>query len=160
MSARNIRILQCGLTPHPIADRVCWFRERANCDRWTEEVELLECEFDRTIRSFTKMSTIWADLAKAVVGTSLTKQGMRAYAWQQVTVYTRLEEQCRELLVETRCQREAKENEGLIGGKSRKRERRGRGKRVTKKHRVCVAQFIVSCAHFTNFRKYEARKMD
>ncbi|KAF9439416.1 hypothetical protein P691DRAFT_786856, partial [Macrolepiota fuliginosa MF-IS2] len=44
-------------------DHVHWFRERAGIERLTEEVELLEEEFRRMIKSFTVMASVWDELA-------------------------------------------------------------------------------------------------
>ncbi|KDR78511.1 hypothetical protein GALMADRAFT_209005 [Galerina marginata CBS 339.88] len=45
------------------ADRVQWFRARADMERWQEEVEILAQEFRRTIRGFDKMAHVWSSLA-------------------------------------------------------------------------------------------------
>ncbi|KAJ6607947.1 hypothetical protein B0H10DRAFT_1816781 [Mycena sp. CBHHK59/15] len=45
-------------------DRVQWFRERALMKRANEEVEILEAEFERSRRWFTKNSEIWMEMAE------------------------------------------------------------------------------------------------
>jgi len=50
--------------------------------RWQEEVEILEEEFRRTIRSFERMGEIWTAL-----GERSTKQGYAAFAFQKAAMY-------------------------------------------------------------------------
>ncbi|KDR71018.1 hypothetical protein GALMADRAFT_15660, partial [Galerina marginata CBS 339.88] len=45
------------------ADRVQWFRAKADMERWQEEVEILTQEFRRAIRGFEKMDQVWSSLA-------------------------------------------------------------------------------------------------
>ncbi|KAF8144372.1 hypothetical protein K438DRAFT_2102464 [Mycena galopus ATCC 62051] len=45
-------------------DRVQWFRERALMKRANEEVEILEAEFERSRRWFTKNSDIWTKMGE------------------------------------------------------------------------------------------------
>ncbi|KAF8135927.1 hypothetical protein K438DRAFT_1738568 [Mycena galopus ATCC 62051] len=45
-------------------DRVQWFRERALMKRANEEVEILDAEFERARRWFTKNSEIWTKMAE------------------------------------------------------------------------------------------------
>lgn len=40
-----------------------WFRGWANMMRWLEEFELKHVEFMRSIKSFERMSSVWAELA-------------------------------------------------------------------------------------------------
>ena len=69
--------------------RVKWFRARAARDRTQEEVEILQEEFKRTIRSFQRMSNVWLELG------SCEENGRAAYAQQQSRMYSELAEDCR-----------------------------------------------------------------
>ena len=68
-----------------------WFRARAQAHLWEEEVETLEEEFRRTIRSFEHMADVWTLLAKAPV----TGTGYSAYASKQAHVYGEMARDCR-----------------------------------------------------------------
>ncbi len=46
------------------AEKVQWFRAQADTERWVEEVDLLEEEFRRLIRSCNKMGAVWLELAE------------------------------------------------------------------------------------------------
>ena len=74
-----------------LVDRVKWFRDRAARDRAQEEKEILEAEFCRTIRSFTKMSDVWSKLATK----NASKHSNAAYARKQAALYHALAEDCR-----------------------------------------------------------------
>ncbi|KIJ23837.1 hypothetical protein M422DRAFT_195437 [Sphaerobolus stellatus SS14] len=67
-------------------DRVRWFRAKANKDRWEEEIDILEEEFQRTKRSFARMEQVWKALAHVCDDTA-EGWGKRAYAHQQVGMY-------------------------------------------------------------------------
>ncbi|TDL14299.1 hypothetical protein BD410DRAFT_734297, partial [Rickenella mellea] len=69
-------------------DRVQWFRAMADKDRWQEEVEILEAEFGRCVRSFRRMAAVWGDLARPQ-----TKKGYAAYAWRQASMFGRMEKE-------------------------------------------------------------------
>jgi len=71
-------------------DRVKWFRDRAARDRAREEMEILKAEFDRTKRSFTRMSDVWTMLAK-----DANFNSSAAYAHKQASLYCALAEDCR-----------------------------------------------------------------
>jgi len=77
-----------------LVDRVKWFRDRAARDRAREEKEILEAEFNRTIKSFTKMSNVWTALATKNVTT--TSHSNAAYAHKQAALYHTLAEDCKE----------------------------------------------------------------
>ncbi|TDL13796.1 hypothetical protein BD410DRAFT_846611 [Rickenella mellea] len=72
------------------AERVRWFREKADRDRWQEEVDILEEEFRRTIRSFQKMSATWDKLADQ----NSEKGGYVAYARRQAAMFKKMEVDC------------------------------------------------------------------
>lgn len=55
-----VDILSIPLKLFTADDRVQWFRMRAARDRWQEEVELVEEELRRLIRSFISMGRVWA----------------------------------------------------------------------------------------------------
>ncbi|KAJ3558488.1 hypothetical protein NP233_g11498 [Leucocoprinus birnbaumii] len=59
-------------------ERVRWFRERAAVERLQEELEILEEEFRRVHRSFTRMNEVWTILA-----THSKSAGLSAYAPRQ-----------------------------------------------------------------------------
>ena len=62
-------------------DRVKWFRDRADRDRFREEVEILEAEFQRTVISFGRMSEVWSQMA-----TDATGPGSVAYAHRKAAI--------------------------------------------------------------------------
>ncbi|KAJ6535031.1 hypothetical protein B0H19DRAFT_900657, partial [Mycena capillaripes] len=70
--------------------RVKWFRERALRDRAVEEVETLECEFDRAIAWFAKNSDVWNCLAGQA-----NEPGAKAYAFKQAKMYMEMSEECK-----------------------------------------------------------------
>ncbi|KAJ7052855.1 hypothetical protein C8F01DRAFT_1236176 [Mycena amicta] len=73
-------------------DRVQWFRARAARERSDEEVEILEAEFSRTIKSFAKQTEKWTAMATqpALMPENRDKLGWRAYAHRQAAIYERL----------------------------------------------------------------------
>lgn len=71
-------------------DRVRWFRARADMHRWQEDVELIEAEFRRTIRSFENLASIWDKLAGKD-----KREGYRAYGYRQSSMYTRMAKESR-----------------------------------------------------------------
>ncbi|KAJ6474802.1 hypothetical protein C8R45DRAFT_935329 [Mycena sanguinolenta] len=70
--------------PTSIGDRVQWFRAEAEMQRWQEQWEQKLVELLRTRRSFTKMESVWQDLAKLQPPDS---HGMVAYAQQKAAMY-------------------------------------------------------------------------
>lgn len=72
-------------------DRVKWFRDRADRDRFREEVEILEAEFERTVLSHTRMADVWTQLADASSG-----PGAEAYAHKKACMYRGLANECSE----------------------------------------------------------------
>lgn len=78
-------------------DRVKWFRDRADRDRFREEVEILEAEFQRTVISFGRMSEVWSQMA-----TDATGPGSAAYAHRKAAMYKGLEEECKQAYTNTR----------------------------------------------------------
>jgi hypothetical protein len=92
---RQVRVYSAYLTSHlrlvTIADRVQWFRARAQAQRWEEEVEILEEEFRRTIRSFERMAEVWRLLAKAPDMAT----GYSAYAFKHTQMFSEMAEDCR-----------------------------------------------------------------
>ena len=73
-------------------DRVKWFRDRAARDRALEEKEILECEFQRVQRSFSKMADVWKALAKQD-----TRSGYHSYAYRQASMHVALNTHCQDL---------------------------------------------------------------
>ncbi|KAF9451137.1 hypothetical protein P691DRAFT_757612 [Macrolepiota fuliginosa MF-IS2] len=71
-------------------DCVHWFREQAGIERLTEEVELLEEEFRRTIKSFTIMAGVWDELASR----NFEKTGFSGYALRTAALYRSLAQDC------------------------------------------------------------------
>lgn len=68
-----------------LAQRVKWFRALADAKRWKEESEILDAEWDRTIRSCTKMAEVW----RAVEDRNVAKlgRGAKSYALRQAAMY-------------------------------------------------------------------------
>jgi hypothetical protein len=71
---------------------VKWFRERAERDRFQEEVQILEAEFERTITSHGRMAEVWSELASRC---SESKPGAAAYAHKKVGMYHQLQCDCK-----------------------------------------------------------------
>ena len=78
-------------------DRVKWFRDRADRDRFHEEVQILEAEFDRTIISYQCMAEVWCQL----VGEA-SRPGSAAYAHKKAEMYHGLANQCAQASVACR----------------------------------------------------------
>ena len=72
-------------------DRVKWFRDHAERDRWKEEKETLDEEFVRTEKSHAIMKETWSTLAQ----NHSDHAGARAYAYRQSEMYCKLAEDCR-----------------------------------------------------------------
>lgn len=72
-----------------IVDRVKWFHDRAERDRFQEEVEILEAEFERTTISHGRMAEVWTELAGCC-----SKPGAAAYAYKKVSMYNKLQNDC------------------------------------------------------------------
>lgn len=70
-------------------DWVKWFCEWAERDRFQEEVEIFEAEFERTIASHSHMAQVWMELADRC-----THPGAAAYARKKVWMYHRLQADC------------------------------------------------------------------
>ncbi|KAJ2912805.1 hypothetical protein MD484_g7609, partial [Candolleomyces efflorescens] len=86
------------------ADRVHWFRTRADMFRWIEEVEILEEDFRRYIRACESMSSFWGSVPKRVddarefhipgfgapLTTDGTLSGYSVYAAEKADMYSRM----------------------------------------------------------------------
>ena len=66
-----------------------WFRDRAQMLRWQEEIEIIEEEFRRTIRTYEHMADLWTTLA-----TSHDVGGYSAYAFKQAHMYCQMASDC------------------------------------------------------------------
>jgi hypothetical protein len=79
-----IGMLNCLLTAI-LEQRVKWFRAREDSKRWKEEMELLDAEWERTIRSCERMAEAW----RAVADHSASRfgSGAKAYALRQAVMY-------------------------------------------------------------------------
>jgi hypothetical protein len=66
-------------------DCVQWFRAEAEMQRWQEEWERKQAEFMRCIRSFGKMSDVWAELSK-----SSPSNGHASYAQKKSAMFARM----------------------------------------------------------------------
>lgn len=75
-----------------LVDRVKWFRDRADRDRFREEMEILEAEFERTIISFRRMASSWLKLADQQL--DCQHPGAAAYAHRKVAMYNALAHDC------------------------------------------------------------------
>ncbi len=76
-------------------ERVRWFRTRAACDRYREELEILNEEFRRTYQSFARMTAIWeaiGDRQKKLreKDNSRLANGYHAFAYRQAAMYAKL----------------------------------------------------------------------
>jgi hypothetical protein len=80
-------------------DRVKWFRDRADRDRWKEEVEILDAEFQRTLVSRARMSQTWSELASK----NMAQPGAAAYAYRQSSMYRALADECAKLYQEAKA---------------------------------------------------------
>jgi hypothetical protein len=67
-------------------DRVKWFRERANRDRYQEENEILEADFERTVLSHSRMAEVWTEMAERCT----QQPGAAAYPGKKAVMYTNL----------------------------------------------------------------------
>jgi len=74
-----------------VVDHVQWFRDRAQMQRWEEEIEILEEEFCRTVRSFERMAQVWTQLAKNLG----TGPGYAQYAFEHARMYHEMAEDAR-----------------------------------------------------------------
>ena len=77
-------------------DQVKWFCDRADQDRFHEEVEILEAEFQRTVIYFGRMSEVWLQMATDAMGPSSA-----AYAHRKAAMYKGLEEECKQAYTNT-----------------------------------------------------------
>ena len=73
-----------------VVDQVKWFRDRADQDRFREEVEILEAEFEQTIKSVMQMLDVWSQLASGE-----TSPGIAAYTQRKAMMYRSLVEECK-----------------------------------------------------------------
>ncbi|KAF8582092.1 hypothetical protein K439DRAFT_1352179 [Ramaria rubella] len=80
-------------------DHVQWFWACANRDRWHEEVEIVEEEFARTCRSFTRMANVWTELGDQC-SSSDAGLGRRVYAYQQAAMSQVMAGECQRRLSE------------------------------------------------------------
>ncbi|KAJ6482251.1 hypothetical protein DFH09DRAFT_1462551, partial [Mycena vulgaris] len=81
-------------------DRVQWFRAEAEMQRWQEQGEQKLVELLRTMRSFAKMQSVWAELAERQASDCL---GARAYARQKASMYNRRRLEARKKIQEIGC---------------------------------------------------------
>ena len=88
------------------AEQVQWFRAQADTERWVEEVDLLEEEFRRFVRSCEKMESVWLELTTTSPKyrpLSLTWQqtpGYTSYAYQKADMYQKMGLNARQLFKE------------------------------------------------------------
>lgn len=68
----------CGLDMSFLEERVKFFRDEAEMERWREQVEIKHAEFARIIRAFQKSNEIWIAIANSK--TSSPTPGHTAYA--------------------------------------------------------------------------------
>jgi hypothetical protein len=76
----------------PIVYRVHWLRAKAVRDRWAEEKELLEAEFQWTINFFAARARTWE--YRSVRSGIKGEKGQACYAARQQAIYSRLRDQC------------------------------------------------------------------
>jgi hypothetical protein len=70
---------------------VKWFRDRADRDRFKEEKEMVEAEYERTIETRSVLADTWSQLAERHAS---ERPGAAAYASQQSSMYTALGKDC------------------------------------------------------------------
>jgi hypothetical protein len=75
-----------------VGDCVQWHRTRASAERWDEDLETVEEEFRRTIRSYDVLSLVWTEL-----GQSREPGGHRAYAMKKAASFRRMSQKGRDL---------------------------------------------------------------
>ena len=75
--------------------RVCWFRAKADMERWKEEVHILRAEMKCTSRTFTFLSDAWK---AAGVHRGPQKAGYLAYALERSDMYSIMASRCKEEL--------------------------------------------------------------
>lgn len=68
-----------------------WFREQAGVDQLKEELEILEEEFQRTHKAFSRMSETWDELATL---TPADSTGYVCYARRQAEMFRLLAGVC------------------------------------------------------------------
>ncbi|KAJ7434559.1 hypothetical protein FB451DRAFT_1195267 [Mycena latifolia] len=73
-------------------DRVQWFRAEAEMQRWQEQKEQKLAELLRTIRSFSKLESVWTQLGELRCE---NQPGHAAYARQKAAMYNRRAEEAR-----------------------------------------------------------------
>ena len=71
-------------------DRVQWFRAEAEMERWREEWEIKQADFLRCIRSFSKMASVWEEMADNSI-----EAGKRAYARHKSAIFKEMEKHAR-----------------------------------------------------------------
>jgi hypothetical protein len=79
-------------------DRVKWFRERANRDRYREETEILEADFERTVLSHSRMAEVWTTMADRCTD----NPGAAAYARKKVVMYRNLSNEAAKLYADAK----------------------------------------------------------
>ena len=73
-----------------------WLQAKAAHDRWSEEVELLTCEFQWTVRFFQTKSDTWKGLHNASMENG--ELGHACYSACQAKIYIRLQDECQALI--------------------------------------------------------------
>lgn len=73
--------------------RVNWLRAKAAKDRWTEELELVEAEFQWTVNFFQTKAGSWEALRNS--SEEEGRAGGVCYAARQTAMYARLRDQCK-----------------------------------------------------------------
>ena len=84
-------LLICSAVYH-----IKWLQAKAVCDHWSEEVELLTCEFQWTVRFFQTKSDTWKGLHN--VSMENGELGHACYSAHQAKIYTRLWDECQALI--------------------------------------------------------------
>jgi hypothetical protein len=79
-------------------DRVKWFREQANQDRYQEETEILEADIEQTVLSHSCMAEVWTTMADCCTD----NPGAAAYARKKVMMYQNLSNKAAKLYADTK----------------------------------------------------------
>jgi len=67
-----------------------YFRTKLDLAQWKEEIEILQCEIERTFTWFSLLSHTWNCIAREA-----TSPGYAEYAYQAADIYARRALQCK-----------------------------------------------------------------
>jgi hypothetical protein len=76
-----------------LVEQLQWFCDCADHDRWLEEKETLEMEFEQTEVTHSKMANCWLELSKSMV---VDRPGTASYASETSNMHLALAQDCAE----------------------------------------------------------------